>query len=258
MTTQSSKQQNGQPTISTNWNSTQSQAATFSPRSAISVHQKATDRNNFFQILIDNFTSQYSRRNHQLGLQAPCNILYSLAVLQLPPAMTEPVLEILQKGLDQYVELNESQMRQVYLAHQFYKEFQGHDLKIPREVLNIGREKLKLASEKSRKKVSPGTKAMFGIMEREFGEKQVQLRMPVEDGILNVDIGFPQSDKKFGLKIMDKFDFFVNKPEQMTQKTLVNIQLLEKLGWKILQVDEGRRYDRDYLFGVIEQIRENI
>eukprot|EP01025_Chloroclados_australasicus_P007822 TRINITY_DN12625_c2_g1_i5.p1 TRINITY_DN12625_c2_g1~~TRINITY_DN12625_c2_g1_i5.p1 ORF type:complete len:498 (-),score=60.63 TRINITY_DN12625_c2_g1_i5:495-1988(-) len=236
--------------------------------------------------------------------QAPCNVLFSLALLEQPASLAEPILELLLKRLDDpFGNQNESQkdgetqdylltdvlslssssqqtqkppqsqkqidqskyqqqlseIQFVQLAHVwlYYKFLQGVELKIPEFILEEGMRLKRNKVQNAQKKVSRTVGKAFHSLQKEFSK--IDLRPAIEDGLMSVDIGFEQYDKKFGVQVCDKWKYFLNQPGRLKNKADVHVRVLREMGWEILVVQEERFRDEEgYRKQIMQRIYESI
>eukprot|EP01026_Neomeris_dumetosa_P048973 TRINITY_DN4249_c0_g1_i2.p1 TRINITY_DN4249_c0_g1~~TRINITY_DN4249_c0_g1_i2.p1 ORF type:complete len:296 (+),score=18.98 TRINITY_DN4249_c0_g1_i2:1005-1892(+) len=190
-----------------------------------------------FQKLVNRFLKSFDGEDMKLIGR----VVFSLAVLKCPIQYVEEIINRIEWSQENRLPL--SVLRKFKMAELLYQR-QNQKLQIPQQEVRLSTESQRiLRANDIREFLRPYV-------------SQVDILYPILDGLCWIDV-IVQFDnlQKLGIVILIEGDFIFNQSKSLTRQANERIQIVEHLGWKIVQVDWSQwKTNNNYKIEIVNKL----
>eukprot|EP01026_Neomeris_dumetosa_P074337 TRINITY_DN7721_c0_g1_i1.p1 TRINITY_DN7721_c0_g1~~TRINITY_DN7721_c0_g1_i1.p1 ORF type:complete len:561 (-),score=43.17 TRINITY_DN7721_c0_g1_i1:67-1662(-) len=210
-----------------------------------------SDKENVLSVLVEQFL-----KNNYRNVQDYVNVIFALSLLQCP---IEIVQQVLNKFVAEYGQklntFSVGQLSQVRRAQLEYLSI-NQSLFLPQEYEQICKEARQVEMKLRVQQPYPFLSELFTFIKDKF--ENCQKRILVFDNELELNIEICQGENKIVILPLTKREFTSNQPQQLLGKTRSYRQLLSRLGWKVVGVNQMYWGDSRYQEKMIANIQSKL
>eukprot|EP01023_Acetabularia_acetabulum_P045651 TRINITY_DN4638_c0_g2_i4.p1 TRINITY_DN4638_c0_g2~~TRINITY_DN4638_c0_g2_i4.p1 ORF type:complete len:478 (+),score=36.32 TRINITY_DN4638_c0_g2_i4:102-1535(+) len=189
----------------------------------------------------------------QISILDSSRLVYSLAIHESPVKVVQNIVNKMIK--QHYIVTDYQSLELIYLRlAQVYYTASKQSLNLIPELENYCVKSLKIHMKEKPKYRSQFLNEVFQKVVNNFSAAQKTIL--INEGQTNVDIAiFTKKQVGVAVQIRNKQAYFVNKPKLMVGRTKYNATFLQRLGWKVVIVNEGEWKNQNYRQKIVEEIR---
>eukprot|EP01026_Neomeris_dumetosa_P043557 TRINITY_DN3657_c0_g1_i2.p1 TRINITY_DN3657_c0_g1~~TRINITY_DN3657_c0_g1_i2.p1 ORF type:complete len:372 (+),score=34.40 TRINITY_DN3657_c0_g1_i2:154-1116(+) len=202
--------------------------------------------------LVDQFCSSYRGYTQHIS-----NITYALSVMKCPLKLTQSVADRLQEEeVSRFRRRELVQLRRAQLWYQSDRAYGRKLLNYPKEIEKQAFQAIKQETLAKLQFKNWFLDNVFLEVQKGFGAQNVKARVPVCDDQLVVHVQVEMNNQKVAVQTLTRAAYTSSQPIQLMGTAKAYLKVLERLGWKVVEVSAFEWYRDQYKFETMERINE--